>query len=346
MLSRFFSISATDSDTIERGKLLKGLTLLIALATGISLISFVANANVFLISTNSLILALCVGVFALAHTGRVNIGGLLLTLLTLCPIVITSWNGNQSMEASTPMYIVPILIAALIIGSTSVMWLSVITVGILFMPFLVGRQPWSTFSAPSLLIIVLITSQIWLIIYRLERALGRARRDATAAQAAQQELTTQQAALQTSNQELTSANTQMSALLSLVRDLETPTIPLLDGVLVLPLVGHVDTRRAAQLTESVLTAVHQQRARTVIIDITGVSTVDTAVAQRIEQLAQAVRMLGAQVVLSGIRAEIAQTMVVQGINFTGIATTGRLQDGVALVLNNHAAADRPAFTSN
>jgi rsbT co-antagonist protein RsbR len=174
---------------------------------------------------------------------------------------------------------------------------------------------------------------LWLILRTLERAVERSNQRAAAALAAQRELEQQQAALQTTNTDLSASNAQMTSLLNLVRDLETPVIPLLEGVLVLPLIGHVDTRRASELTNTALNAVHEQRARMVIVDITGVSVVDTAVAQRISHLAQAVRLLGARVLLTGIRSDVAHTIVAQGIDFSNIQTAGRLQDGIATVLS-------------
>lgn len=114
--------------------------------------------------------------------------------------------------------------------------------------------------------------------------------------------------------------------------LTLPLIPLRDGVALLALVGSLDARRAEQLIGQALTAVHQQRLRVVLVDLTGVTLVDAAVVQRIEQLTQAVQLLGARVLLTGIQASLAQALVAQQTGLAHLATFGRLQDGIAAVL--------------
>jgi rsbT co-antagonist protein RsbR len=117
-----------------------------------------------------------------------------------------------------------------------------------------------------------------------------------------------------------------------LRELSTPLIPVRDDVLVMPLVGTLDSMRAQQIIEALLSGVEQQGARAAIIDITGVSIVDTQVANALLQAAQAVRLLGAQVVLTGIRPEVAQTLVGLGVDLRAITTRATLQDGIATVL--------------
>jgi rsbT co-antagonist protein RsbR len=118
-------------------------------------------------------------------------------------------------------------------------------------------------------------------------------------------------------------------------ELSTPLIPITDHVMVMPLIGSVDSRRAQQVIDSLLQGVASSRARTVILDITGVPVVDTQVANALVRAAQAVSLLGAQVVLSGIRPEVAQTLVGLGVDLSGIATSGTLQSSIA-----HAIAKR------
>jgi rsbT co-antagonist protein RsbR len=117
-----------------------------------------------------------------------------------------------------------------------------------------------------------------------------------------------------------------------IRELSTPLIPIADNVLIMPLIGSIDTNRAQQMTEALLEGVAAHRARMVILDITGVQVVDTQVAQAFIQAAQAVRLLGACVLLTGIQPQIAQTLVHLGVDLTGIKTTGSLREGVASAL--------------
>ena len=117
-----------------------------------------------------------------------------------------------------------------------------------------------------------------------------------------------------------------------LEELSTPLIPISDNVLVMPLIGRVDARRASQILETLLTGIYEQQADLAIVDITGVNVVDTQVAYALIQTAQAVKLLGAQVVLTGIRPEVAQTLVSLGINLNDIVTLRSLQQGIAYAL--------------
>jgi anti-anti-sigma regulatory factor len=119
---------------------------------------------------------------------------------------------------------------------------------------------------------------------------------------------------------------------AILRELSTPLIPLSDEVLVMPLIGALDDRRAGQIIATLLQGVAQAQAQTAIVDITGVPVVDTHVANVLIQAAQAVQLLGAQVVLTGIRPSVAQTLVGLGIDLGGIVTRSTLQDGIAYSL--------------
>jgi rsbT co-antagonist protein RsbR len=112
-------------------------------------------------------------------------------------------------------------------------------------------------------------------------------------------------------------------------ELSTPCIPVSETVLVLPLIGMVDDRRAQQLIETLLYELATRQARVAIIDITGVTLVDTQVAQGLIRAAQAAQLLGSEVVLTGIRPEVAQTLVGLGTDLHGIVTRSTLQAGIA-----------------
>jgi rsbT co-antagonist protein RsbR len=115
-------------------------------------------------------------------------------------------------------------------------------------------------------------------------------------------------------------------------ELSTPLIPISDDVVIMPLIGTIDSTRAHRVLESLLTGVAASRARVVILDITGVTVVDTQVANVFIQAAQAVGLLGAQVVLTGIRPEVAQTIVGLGVDLNTIITRGTLRDGITFAL--------------
>lgn len=117
-----------------------------------------------------------------------------------------------------------------------------------------------------------------------------------------------------------------------IRELSTPVIRVHDRVLLLPLVGAVDSHRAQQIMESVLSHVVEAQARCIIIDIAGVPVVDTRVADHLLKTAAAVRLLGAEVVLTGITAQVARTMVQLGLDVSSMHTVSRLSDGIELAL--------------
>ncbi len=119
-----------------------------------------------------------------------------------------------------------------------------------------------------------------------------------------------------------------------LRELSTPLIPLTDQVVIMPLIGTIDSQRAQQIMEALLTGVAQYQSELVIIDITGVQVVDTQVAQALVSAAQAIRLLGAKVMLTGIQPQIAQTLVHLGIDLSGIDTRSSLQAGIAAALRN------------
>lgn len=125
---------------------------------------------------------------------------------------------------------------------------------------------------------------------------------------------------------------QQQQLLDLVASLETPVVPLADGVLFAPVVGHVDTRRSRELMSRLLDAAHEQRTRLVIVDIAGVAMMDTAVARALMQTASALRLLGCRVTISGISAAVASTMTYLGISMEGIETARNPQEALGRAL--------------
>jgi diguanylate cyclase len=119
---------------------------------------------------------------------------------------------------------------------------------------------------------------------------------------------------------------------TMLAELSTPLIPITEEVVVMPLVGALDERRIAQMQTTLLHSLADLHACWVIVDLTGVPIVDTQVADALIRSAQAVRLLGAQVMLTGIRAPLAQTLVALGVNLSGVATHSNLQQGIASAL--------------
>jgi rsbT co-antagonist protein RsbR len=118
-----------------------------------------------------------------------------------------------------------------------------------------------------------------------------------------------------------------------LRELSTPVIRVHDRVLLLPLVGAIDSVRAQQIMDTVLLRIVEEKAKCIIIDIAGVSVVDTKVADNLLKTTAAVRLLGAHTIVTGISAQVARTIVQLGVDVSTMHTRSRLQDGIELALD-------------
>ena len=113
-----------------------------------------------------------------------------------------------------------------------------------------------------------------------------------------------------------------------IRELSTPVLQIRDRLLLLPIVGVIDTHRARLITESLLRSIRANRAKVVVMDITGVATIDSKVANHMIQTVTAARLMGATVIVTGLSAEVAQSLVVLGIDLAKLNTVGDLQGGL------------------
>src|SRR5437762_13370588 len=118
-----------------------------------------------------------------------------------------------------------------------------------------------------------------------------------------------------------------------IRALSTPVLKVHDRILLLPIVGTVDTQRAHQIMETVLVQVVEEQARVMILDIAGVPVVDTKVADHILKTTAAVQLLGGQTILTGISASVARTVVQLGVEITRMHTRAKLSEGIELALS-------------
>jgi len=113
-----------------------------------------------------------------------------------------------------------------------------------------------------------------------------------------------------------------------IRELSTPVLQVRERLLILPIIGLIDPHRARQITEQLLVAIRSNRARVVVIDITGVPVMDTNVANHLVQTVEASRLLGATVIVTGLSPDIAQTLVNIGVDLGKMNTVGDLQGGI------------------
>jgi len=113
-----------------------------------------------------------------------------------------------------------------------------------------------------------------------------------------------------------------------IRELSTPVLQVRERLLILPIIGVIDPQRARQLTEQLLRGIRTNRAKVVVIDITGVAAMDSNIANHLVQTVEASRLLGATVIVTGLSPEIAQTLVNIGVDLGKMTTVGDLQGGI------------------
>jgi rsbT co-antagonist protein RsbR len=113
-----------------------------------------------------------------------------------------------------------------------------------------------------------------------------------------------------------------------IRELSTPVLQIRDRLLLLPIIGVIDTHRARLVTDSLLRSIRDTRAKVVVMDVTGVATIDTQVANHLIQTVTAARLMGALVIVSGLSSDVAQALVGLGLDLGKLNTVGDLQGGI------------------
>ena len=342
---RWLNAIAIDDPIAYRLAVILQLIMLVVLAGAIITLplAFTASATrtgqLLNATANLLALPCIIGALALLRRGQVAqsvvvfTGGFLLaTTIGFVPTGVRGGSGNLIILA------LPITLAGLL-ASRRGLWrvsvmsvLIVITIAVLehLAPHWVGFAPPA--GDPTVNIVTMFTMTVGVLIV-LFLQFGTALRDALhAALAREEELERLRASLETQVTERTAALeatiSQLQASQTTIREVGTPILPVAPGVLVAPLIGALDSERTASLGEKILNEVQEQRAHTVIFDITGVPLVDTQIAQDLLRIAGAIRLLGAQVVVVGIRAEVARTMVTLGVELGSIATFPNLQAAI------------------
>jgi rsbT co-antagonist protein RsbR len=148
--------------------------------------------------------------------------------------------------------------------------------------------------------------------------------------------------LEKANSELRQGQEERQELIERLRlaieDLSTPILELWESVLALPVIGVVDSKRSAEMTERLLAEVVARQARFVIVDLTGVELIDTKTADHFVKMVRAVELVGASCMVSGIRPAVAQTLVELGIDFANLKTLGNLRHALAQAIRSLSEA--------
>ncbi len=254
----------------------------------------------------------------------------LIVLLTVTVVIgLTTPEPFVTQSASITIFIPPALALILatplwVVGSAAATYIILL--------WRAGGE--GTYAHPvTVIITIIIIGSIILGRLITETALRNAEEQARRADAEKARAEAQAHELADANELMTEQLDQQQQLLDMVTTMEAPAVPLADGVLFVPIVGHIDTRRAQALTNRLLQDVSAQRAHLVVLDISGVTMMDTSVARALMNTTQAIRLLGCEVTLSGISAAVAITLIHLGINLDGIATARSPQEALVQYLN-------------
>jgi rsbT co-antagonist protein RsbR len=231
-------------------------------------------------------------------------------------------------QASIPLPLIfPPVLGLALVGTPGIIVSASLSLGVY-----VVRALLSGYTVDPVLIVAYVMLVLLILVARavLNIKVQEAEEARQRAETAQAHIKAQADALEAANAAQQAQLEEQRRLLDLVATLETPAITLSEGVLFAPVVGHLDSRRSAALTARLLEAAHRQRANHVIIDIAGVSMVDSMVAQTLIQTAHALRLLGCRVTLSGISSDVALTLTRQDIALSDIATVRSPQEAMRL----------------
>ncbi|GAB4117089.1 MAG: STAS domain-containing protein [Roseiflexaceae bacterium] len=276
-----------------------------------------------------IIMALEGGLLWLTRRGNVNLAGWLFTLLTVLSVISTVALDTSSNPTAPIYFLIFCIVTAGVVLPPRHMWgimaacVAASLICLVVRPDLVSN-PTHLLSAISITLILIFCAIISFLGSRgIDQALELANQNK------QQALAAQQHAEQQANDLIEQAETLRRTeqqLQSLVATLETPTVPLIDGVLLAPIIGAIDSNRALNLTDRLLQDVSSKRIRLLVLDIAGVALIDTAVANTLIRIVQTVQLLGSQVVLTGVTPNVAITLTQLGVDFTRIRTARSPQE--------------------
>lgn len=248
---------------------------------------------------------------------------LLTTVLTTYVMIVDSRLTNLF----SPAFFVPPVLALIMTGPLTVIGVGFsMQIALLFGLGFTAANPYA--DPVRIVMVLLIVMGMALARIVLNTFRQQTQQEAATARQAQHEAEQQADLARRHAEQLTQQFDEQRRLLDLVQVLETPSITVSDGVLLAPIVGNLDSTRAARLIERLLHDISSRRTRLLIIDISGVPEVDTQVAQALFRLVSAVRLIGTQVVLTGISAVVAQSVTTLGLSFEQVATARSPQEAL------------------
>ncbi|MGC8801225.1 MAG: anti-anti-sigma factor [Chloroflexus aggregans] len=356
MIAWLTNICGTDEDDLRRGR----TTVIVAfvmICLAVLAIPLTFSGSNLLISLVIIIISITAYLITIAITrrGYIGIGSLVLiafiTLPILTPIVIQS---SPTSPLTSPFYLVlSILVAGLTVRPVFIWLVLVANIVGLFVAWTIANTPIFIDQLQTSLILAALFLQVGTAWFTFiggqitDNALKEARRLSNEARqnaARLAELNTtlelqveqRTKALQIALRDLEQRTAEQARLLAeneqqrqVIRELSVPVLPVNNTTLVMPLIGALDTARIVNMQQQALNQIEHTNARELIIDVTGVPVIDSQVAKGLLQLVEAARLMGTQVILVGIRPEVAQTLVTLGIDLHHIRTYSTLQAALA-----------------
>jgi rsbT co-antagonist protein RsbR len=369
MLSRFthwFTSLPSMSNTLEQQQApsLQAYMIALTIAAGVwsllpVLIATTTAALVAGLFAPAIVVAGNIGAIVLLRRGsfRAAVGLSVAVLVLAVAALIWSW-GLGHAQGTLTAFSMAITLSGLLMSRRQFIIVASFCAGIAiaawlteqFAPALIGFAPLvaettligvATFGLTTFIVVILFTQFGIILRHMLQTSLQRESELEQLRGSLETTIAERTAALQEALKVMEQREEHLSHILrevqsgqDTIRELSAPILPVLPGVLVAPLIGAVDSRRAALFTSNVLSAVEQERAHSIIFDVTGVPVVDTHVARVLIETAAAIRLLGARVLLVGIRPEVAQTLVALNVQFDMLATYSDLREAVAALIKD------------
>lgn len=327
--------------TLILGGLLPGELLLLALAFGATLVLYLARTTRFAVALVYANVLLYVVITALADFPRGYLAGDTWVLYQLWPPIAAL---TLRKPAAAP--IVAVFTSGLLVSVTSLQ-LS----GVLPVELLASRQILQMHLGLQVLVMLCLSAMTAVMVHWEQRSLNLSKEAQETLQSHLNEakellvekeqlyrhLKRSVQELQSRSQELHTAHMQRNQLTQTVQNLAAPIVPVYQGVVVVPLVGVFDEARLELLQTTLLKAIDRKRVKVVVLDVTGLQSVDEHVGQVLVHLRHAIRLLGTRVILTGVHPALAQALVHLDSDITSLATYSTLQDGIASAVRQYAA---------
>ena len=347
-----------DDEQARKASLLNAILLIILVSILAGLIALIVVYPADVLVNLSFIVPLSVvivGLLYLLRRGHLYLASLSLTVILLTNGIIHDW-FYEGIRGLLSTYFLVVAIASLLLSeSTTLIFgaLCLLAMGGLYAAELAGEIEFphlapvrfDDFFLPAI-VLGIVTFLLWRGARSLARALDRSRNNEQILSRRTNELAESNFFLEREVAERAEIEQERAQLQQqLIQELSTPIIPLVDtpqgGIIAMPLIGSIDSARAKDITRALLAGIREHDAKVVIVDITGVSIVDSGVANHLNKTIRAAQLKGARTIITGISEAVAETIVDLGIDWSGIETLSDLQIGLVAALHGLGFAVTP-----